>query len=62
MNEKFERKILARGLTTSNIGATIKVDDQSFIVEDVKYQADATIVKITQYLVLPNDLEISIYD
>jgi len=62
MNNKFERTISARGLTVSNRGATIEYEGERFLVEDVKYQGNTTLVKITNYVVIPNDAQISIWD
>lgn len=59
---KDSRKITARGLTASNRGATIEYEGEKFLVEDVKYQGDSTLVKITNYVVLPNDAVVEIWD
>lgn len=59
---KEPRTIAARGLTASNIGSTIGVRGQNYVVEDVKYQGDTTYVKITNYLALPNLTDIQIWD
>lgn len=59
---KEPRTIAARGLTASNIGSTIEVRGQRYVVEDVKYQGDTTLVKITNYIALPNLIDIQIWD
>lgn len=59
---KDSRKITARGLTVSNRGATIQYRNEKYLVEDVKYQGDSTLVKITNYIVIPNHAEIEVWD
>lgn len=59
---KDSRKIAARGLTVSNRGATIRYRGESYMVEDVKYQGNSTLVKITNYIVIPNSAEIEVWD
>lgn len=59
---KFERKIVARGLTASNIGSTIVANGHHFKVESVAYDQPLGLVKINDYIILPNMEEISIID
>lgn len=59
---KFEREIVARGITTSNTGSEIRVNDATYRIEGVKYNGDTTLVKVNTWLVLPNDMKVTIID
>lgn len=62
MNDKFERTIAARGLTVSNRGATIEYMGNRFLVEDVKYKGDSTFIRVENWVSIPNDADILIWD
>lgn len=62
MSDKFERNILARGLTASNVGSVIVVDEQSFKVLAVAYGPNDTLVQVENWLSIPNAKEITIID
>jgi len=62
MNDKFARTIKARGLTVSNKGATVEYADNRFLVDDVKYSGDSTFIRVENWVALPNDAEIRIWD
>lgn len=59
---KESRRIRARGLTSSNQGATIFYDGRTYGVENVRYEGDATVVRFTGEVYILNYEEIEIWD
>jgi len=62
MSDKFERRIMVRGLTSSNVGSRINFGQGDQMLEGVRYSDGKTIVKVSQWVEIPNSKEISIVD